>query len=364
MKTRIIIIIILLAVLAGLLTKNDKRIMDVLLGTINPIKQKYKNFTQNIEDKSQSYIFQEESIEKLSRENRILRKRLLEQTHYIKQVKDIYDILPQLKRLPAHNISITETISYVKLNSFTQIILTRPKEIHEGKLYGLIQGTVAAGVAVVKNNQLYGYLTSDNKCRFSVFIGRNSAPGIAIGLSKNEMIVKFIPKWHKIQEGDKVVTSGLDNIFFANVPVGIVSKVETQSAYKVAYIKTYSDVFHPKTFFLINDPKAALARNFDRFLTQIPKEKECIQPADLNLTDVNGTLIATDRNRTSDSILSEGNLSVPVISSIPARIDQTQEEVIEPEVPLEPHTEPKPESEKKHIIHRKKKRATQSLDLF
>jgi rod shape-determining protein MreC len=362
MKTRIIIIIILLAILAGLLTKNDERIMDVLLGTINPIKQKYKNFTQNIEDKSHSYIFQKESIEKLSRENRILRKRLLEQTHYIKQVKDIYDVLPQLKRLPVHNISITETISYVKLNSFTQIILTKPKEVHEGKLYGLIQGTVAAGVAVVKNNQLYGYLTSDDKCRFSVFIGKNYAPGIAIGMNKNEMVVKFIPKWHKIKKGDKVVTSGLDNIFFANVPVGIVSKVETQSAYKVAYIKTYSDVFHPKTFFLINDPKATLARNFDRFLTEVPKEKECIQPGDLNLTDINGTAIPNDMNGTTDTRLSEGNLSVPIISSIPARIDQTQEEVIEPEVPVEPHTEPKPV--KKRIIHKKKKRATQSLDLF
>ena len=364
MKTRIIIIIILLAILAGLLTKNDERIMDVLLGTINPIKQKYKNFTQNIEDKSHSYIFQKESIEKLSRENRILRKRLLEQTHYIKQVKDIYDVLPQLKRLPVQNISITETISYVKLNSFTQIILTKPKEVHEGKLYGLIQGTVAAGVAVVKNNQLYGYLTSDDKCRFSVFIGRNSAPGIAIGMNKNEMVVKFIPKWHKIKEGDKVVTSGLDNIFFANVPVGIVSKVETQSAYKVAYIKTYSDVFHPKTFFLINDPKATLARDFDRFLTEVPKEKECIRPSDLNLTDTNGTAILTDMNETTDTRLSEGNLSVPIISSIPARIDQTQAEIIEPEVPAEPHTEPKPEPKQKRIIHKKKKRATQSLDLF
>jgi len=362
MKTRIIIIIILLAILAGLLTKNDERIMDVLLGSINPIKQKYKNFTQNIEDKSHSYIFQKESIEKLSRENRILRKRLLEQTHYIKQVKDIYDVLPQLKRLPVHNISIAETISYVKLNSFTQIILTKPKEVHEGKLYGLIQGTVAAGVAIVKNNQLYGYLTSDDKCRFSVFIGKNYAPGIAIGMNKNEMVVKFIPKWHKIKAGDKVVTSGLDNIFFANVPVGIVSRVEMQSAYKVAYIKTYSDVFHPKTFFLINDPKATLARDFDRFLTEVPKEKVCIQPAELNVSDMNTTALPADKNKTADTRLSEGNLSVPIISSIPARIDQTQEEVIEPEVPIEPHTEPKPV--KKHIIHKKKKRATQSLDLF
>jgi len=364
MKTRLIIIVILLAVLAGLLTKNDEHIMNILLGTINPIKQRYKNFTQNIEDKSHSYIFQKESIEKLSHENRILRKRLLEQTHYIKQVKDIYDVLPQLKRLPVHNISVTETISYVKLNSFTRIILTKPKEVYEGKLFGLIQGTVAAGVALVKNNQLYGYLTSDDKCRFSVFIGRNAAPGIAIGMSKNEMVVKFIPKWHKIQKGDKVVTSGLDNIFFANVPVGIVSRVEMQSAYKVAYIRTYSDVFHPKTFFLVNDPKATLAKDFDPSQTQIPKEKQCIELSDINRTDSNATKHIADQNRTVDTRLSEGNLSVPVISSIPARIDQTQEEVIEPEIPVEPHTDPVPEPVRRHTIRQKKKHTVQSLDLF
>ena len=94
MKTRLIIIAILLMMLTVLLSRNDARITDTLLAAINPIKQNYKNFTQNLEDKSHSYIFQKESIQKLSRENRILRKRLLEQMHYIKQVKDVYDILP------------------------------------------------------------------------------------------------------------------------------------------------------------------------------------------------------------------------------------------------------------------------------
>ena len=250
-------------VLIVLLTRNDERITDALLSIINPIKQNYKNITQDIEDKSQSYIFQKESIEKLNKENRILRKRLLEQTHYIRQIKDIYDVLPQLRKLPVHNISITETISYVKLNSFSQIILTKPKEILEEKLYGLIQGNVVAGTAEVHNNQLYGYLTSDDKCRFSVFVGQEKAPGIAQGVQKNEMIVKFIPKWHKIKTGDKVITSGLDSIFFADIPVGIVTNIETQSSYKVAHIKTYSDIFHPKTFFLINDAKVTLTQNFD-----------------------------------------------------------------------------------------------------
>ena len=347
MKTRLVIIVILLLVLTVLLTRNDERITDTLLGIINPIKQNYKNLTQGLEDKSQSYIFQKESIEKLSRENRILRKRLLEQTHYIKQVKNIYDVLPKLSRLPIHNISISETISYVKLNSFSQIILTKPKALVEDKLYGLIQGTVVAGTAKVQNNQLYGYLTSDNKCRFSVFVGKEKAPGIAIGVDKNEMIIKFIPKWYKIQVEDKVVTSGLDDIFFADVPVGIVTKVALHSSYKVAHIKTYSDIFHPKTFFLINDANATLAQGFDSNDTRLnppcPELKNQIQ----------------EHNETNITVV-EHNQTLPVISSIPDRIDQTQEDIIEPDAPSEVIEAPKKERE----TNRRKKPKPTSLDLF
>jgi len=346
MKTRVVIIIILLLVLAVLLTRNDERISDTLLGIINPIKQNYKNITQGLEDKSQSYIFQKESIEKLSRENRILRKRLLEQTHYIKQVKNIYDVLPKLSKLPMHNISITETISYVKLNSFSQIILTKPKSLIENKLYGLIQGTVVAGTAKVHNNQLYGYLTSDDKCRFSVFIGEDKAPGIAIGVDKNKMIIKFIPKWHKIQVGDKVITSGLDNIFFADLPVGIVTKVELQSSYKIAHIKTYSYILHPKTFFLINDAKATLAEHYDSNDTRLtpPSSVPKYQSQEHNETII--TVV-------------EHNQTLPIISSIPSRIDQTQEESIEPEAPVEVIEVPK----KPRKPYRPKPKP-RSLDLF
>ena len=323
MKTRLTSIVILLLILTVLLAQNDKRITDILLGIINPIKQNYTHFTQKIEDKSHSYIFQKESIEKLGYENRILRKRLLEQTHYIQQVKNIYNVLPKLSKLPIHSISISETISYVKLNSFSQIILTKPKELEEDQLYGLIQGKVVAGIARIQNNQLYGYLTSDDKCRFSVFVGKQNAPGIATGIKNNEMIIKFIPKWHKIKKGDKAFTSGLDNIFFANIPVGIVTSIEIQSSYKVAHIRTYNDIYHPKTFFLINDAKATLVEGFDANSTNIKPFR------------VIKKMSYTDNNDTNTSLKNEENQTIPFISSIPSRIDQTQENLIEPELAAE-----------------------------
>ncbi len=366
MKTRIIVIILLLLVLTVLLTRNDDRIAGTLLNTINPVKQSYKKFTQGIEDKSHSYIFQKETIEKLSHENRILRKRLLEQMHYIGQVQNIYTVLPDLAKLPVHNIAIAETISYVKLNSFSQITLTKPKGLVENKIYGLIQGTVVAGVATLKNNQLYGYLTSDDKCRFSVFIGKSKAPGIAVGVKRNKMIVKFIPKWHDVQVGDKVVTSGLDNIFFSNVPVGIVTEVEVQSAYTVAYLKPYNNVLQPKTFFVVNDPKVTILENFDSNSTTLalncPKEEKLVY-TDMNATDNN---ISIESNT---SVSPEYNATIPIISSIPNRVDQTQDDVVEPAEPVEHAVTPTPVKRVRKKIRKKKRKKkkhvhSKSLDLF
>jgi len=289
------------------------------------MKQNYTRFTHDLKDKSKSYLFQKESIERLSHENKILRKRLLEQIHYLQQIKTVYHALPKLSKLPMKNVSMTDTISYIKLNSFSKIILTKPLGLKPEQRYGLIQNKVVGGVAQVKNNQLYGYLTSDEQCQFSVFIGSANAPGIAIGKSTNTMIVKFIPKWHKINIGDKVITSGLDNIFFTNVPVGIVTKIETKSSYKVAYIQTYCDTYHPKMFFLIHQAKVTLTEKFDTNSTYLTPFKLMEEKSeDENLSKENNTSLTQEENQTEIRI-----------SSIPSRIDQTKEEVIELPTPIE-----------------------------
>ena len=312
MKTKLFFLSILLFIVTILLSRNNERISDTLLSAINPMKQIYKTVIQNIENKSNSYLFQKKSIEKLTSENRILRKHLLEQMHYIEEIKNIYDVLPELSHHPLQSTSIIETISYVKLNTFSQIILTKPKSLVKNRLYGLVQNRVAAGIAKVRNNQLYGYLTSDEKCRFAVFVGKSHAPGIAIGYSTNIMMVKFIPKWHQLHIGDKVVTSGLDNIFFANIPVGVVTKLEVQSAYTIAYIKTYNDVFHPKTFLLINNPRPTLTENFDTNHTQF------IDQHRPNISSIPTTSVELP--------------ATPIQNTTTTDIDQTQEEPIEPEV--------------------------------
>ncbi len=266
MKSRVLFILLLFVALFVLITRSNHTVQDFILNLVSPIKQNYKNFTQSVKDRGKSYIFQKETIEKLTRENKILRKYLLDQSHYLGQVSGLYKVLPSLIKLPHRGIELVDTISYVRLNSFNEVQLTRSSKakLDPDHLYGLLQNDVVGGTAVLRGKHLYGYLTSNPRCRFGVFVGPKRAPGIAEGLDKDTMVVKFIPKWSKINTGDKVETSGLDGIFFANVPVGVVKEVKITDSYKTAYITTYNDSLHPDYFFLITDPKPYLISAYDK----------------------------------------------------------------------------------------------------
>ena len=266
MKSRVLFILLLVVALFILVTRSNHTVQDTILNVISPIKQTYKNLTQSVKDRGKSYLFQKDTIQKLTKENKILRKYLLDQTHYLGQVAGLYKALPSLAKLPRHSMELVDTISYVRLNSFNEVQLARSGKtsLKPDHLYGLIQNDVVGGTAVLRGEHLYGYLTSNPRCRFGVFLGPKRAPGIAEGLDKNTMIVKFIPKWSKINVGDKVETSGLDGIFFANVPVGVVKEVKIEDSYKTAYVTTYSDTLHPDYFFLITDPRPYLISAYDK----------------------------------------------------------------------------------------------------
>ena len=322
MKSRILFFLLLFVVLFVLITRSNHSIQDAILNVITPIKQTYRNMTQSVKDRGKSYIFQKENIEKLTKENKVLRKYLLDQTHYLQQVSTLYKKIPSLEKLPHRSMELVNTISYIRLNSFNEIMLTRPKkaQLKENHLYGLIQNEVVGGTAILRGDHLYGYLTSNARCRLGVFVGKDRSPGIAEGVDKETMVVKFIPKWAKVDVGDKVETSGLDGLFFANVPVGTVKKVKIESSYKTAYITTYNDTLHPDYFFLIADPTPYLASVYDKDHTQL---------------DTN----ATPRERADNHAKTEEK-----ISSIPEAV-QTQDNVVDPtefEIPQESEVRPLP----------------------
>ena len=266
MKSRLLLLLLFGIILFVLVSQNSQGVRSSVIGFINPVKTAYKNIVQNLSDKSHTYLFQKEQIEKLTKENRVLRKYLLDQTHYLRQVATLYKSLPTLQKLPYKDITLVDTVSYVKLNKFDEILLSTPAKtrLEEERVYGLIQDEVVAGTAQLKHGILYGYLLSNPRCRFSVYTGPKRYPGIAMGTGGKEMAVRYIPKWAEIHPGDRVETSGLDGIFFAYVPVGEVTRIAIEGSYKTAYIRPYADTMHPRLFFLITDAHPYLASTYDQ----------------------------------------------------------------------------------------------------
>jgi rod shape-determining protein MreC len=247
-----LIFVILISLASLLLFQKEERFQENFAFISIPIKRAYLNITNSISNNIERYISQSNAIENLKQENIILRKYLYNQQMIINQLED-YSKSKVKKYDKNENIAHIQTLSYKKLNDFSYIYLTNLDNIKlsEDKIYGLIQKNVVAGIAIKKDNRLEGILLSNEKCQFSTFIGKKKMPGIAKGIDEKRMEINFIPKWSKIAVGDKVVTSGLDNIFLANIPVGVVSKVLTRSTYKTAIINTYADILHPNYFYLV-----------------------------------------------------------------------------------------------------------------
>jgi len=251
MKKKSFFLLVTAVIVFVIVNRYNGAIKSFFLDLINPIKIAYLKAT-NISD---SYLKQQENILRLEKENKIFEKLLIEQSNYIQELSKIYKLLPSLAKKPYKSIYITNAISYVKLNHLDEITLTTPKnfKLKESKPYGLLKNDATAGIANYKDGKLYGYLLSNPRCVFSVIIGDKKANGIAQGDAKEDMIIKFIPRWSNIQIGDIVKTSGLDNIFFPNIPVGIVSDIKLLDKYKEAKIKVYANLTKPTIFFLISD---------------------------------------------------------------------------------------------------------------
>lgn len=95
-------------------------------------------------------------------------------------------------------------------------------------------------------------LQGDDQCVFSVYIGKSKAPGLIQG-EDGRIVVKFIPKWAKINIGDEILTSGLDNIFFSDIPVGIVNRIDDEDMYQSVEVKPYVKISIPAYLYVVDN---------------------------------------------------------------------------------------------------------------
>ena len=213
------------------------------LSFFNSVKLEVIEVYNSISLSIQKYFNQSENIEKLSLENRKLKDSIASYESYINSCKR----LQYFDKLNIKNIKFTQTISYAKLPILSQIYIDY--ESNTSNIKGLVYNNQVAGI-VVKSYKDFSLalLNNDKETTYTVFIN-NKIPGVLFG--GDNIVVKYIPKYHKIHINDEITTSGLDNIFYKGAKVGVVKKIIQKDLYQEVEVTPYYNSLKPSLFYVV-----------------------------------------------------------------------------------------------------------------
>jgi len=215
-----------------------------ILLVFNQTKLNINNTIQYFDMKIDTYFNQAYKIEKLTKTNK-------EYQNFIAQTIPLlnnYQSLQKFTKIKNPKVTFTQTISYAALPDMSQIYITYDKLVTHP--LGLVYNNQVAGIVTenIKNFSL-ALLNNNPNTSYTVFIGKDKIPGVVFGGEK--MVIKYIPKYHKININDIVITSGLDNIFYEGVKVGKITSITKTPLYQEAVIKPFYNSLHPKFFYVV-----------------------------------------------------------------------------------------------------------------
>lgn len=235
-------LLLLIALIIGAIYYTNA-IQEPFITSLNYLKTNYHDGVEYTQDNINKYFFQADEITKLNDQLEDYEKKHLLMQQLASEINDLYkENNSTLKINP--EVELVRTISYEKFSNFNRVWVDI-KDYNASKIYGLTYKEIVAGIVVEKNNRPLAILNKDDKCTYAVHVGLKHAPGIAEGTNGENIVVKYIPAWFEINDGDEVVTSGLDNIFFKGLKVGKVISSSKAQGYQTAIVEPY---YHP------NDP--------------------------------------------------------------------------------------------------------------
>lgn len=222
--------------------------------TLNSVKEGYYNSIEYIDNIIEKHFFQAQTIEDLQHKLKDCKQLHLQMKQYATELESLYKENNSTLSLNPQ-VELVRAISYQKFGDFNRLWMDIPDYNGSKKVYGLLYNEYVAGIVIDMHKKPLALLNNDRKSTYAVYIGDAKAPGITHGNHDKNIVVSFIPAWSKINIGDEVTTSGLDNIFFKGLKVGRVLSVSKSQGYQNAIIEPYFKSNEPGYFYMIKRVK-------------------------------------------------------------------------------------------------------------
>lgn len=176
-------------------------------------------------------------------ENAELRKRQLETANLLLRQRYLEDentrlraLLEMRERLNV-NAQVAE-ILYAARDPFSRrVVIDKGSQhgIEEGQAVTDDRGVIGQVVRVYPLSAEVALLT-DSAQAIPVKVERNGLRAVLVGAGAGRMALRFLAVNAEIEEGDRLVTSGLDGIFIPGLPVAKITRLDRDSAYAFAQV--------------------------------------------------------------------------------------------------------------------------------
>ncbi|HEY3304385.1 MAG TPA: rod shape-determining protein MreC [Candidatus Binatia bacterium] len=154
------------------------------------------------------------------------RNRLLEDEATNKRLRELMEFRAEL---PPGAVTASVTANSAS-TWFHSLLIDKGKSAGVEKGMAVVShlGVVGQVVSVTSRNAKV-LLVTDSHSGVDAIVQRSRARGIVAGSLENGPIMKYVKRSDDLQEGDRLVTSGLDGVFPKGLLVGTISKVNKKS---------------------------------------------------------------------------------------------------------------------------------------
>ena len=194
------------------------------------------DFVRNASDYFASLVRLQRENSELKRKQLAGAERLLRQDQLEQENRHLRTLLDARERQPVK--SVIAEILYTAKDPFSRKVI-----LDKGA-----QAGIEAGQAVVDDLGVIGQITrvfpmqaeltllTDKDQAIPVMIVRNGLRAMLFGAGNGLMELRYLAANADVQPGDKVVTSGLDGVFIAGLPVATVARVDRDQSQTFARI--------------------------------------------------------------------------------------------------------------------------------